>query len=500
MSKRFVTIWFCHLKADWFCRQHPSFLHTPFVLASPDHGRMLVTAANEEAQKLGIDTGIAVADARAIFPGLQVFDDNQKFSVRLLNSFANYCIRFTPVVAIDPPNGLILDVTGCPHLWGGEISYINEIIKRFKTFGYEVKAAVADTIGAAWAITHFGKNEIIVKTRNQKFALLDLPPVALRLEEDTLERLYKLGLRRIRDFIAMPSSVLRRRFGNHFIQRLEQALGYEDEIIHPVQLPEPYLERLPCMEPIVTATGIEIALKRLLEMLCQRLQSEQKGVRSACFKCYCVDGKVEKLEIGTNHGSNNRNHLFKLFELSISTIEPALGIDLFTLQASKTEDLSTKQEKLWAGNCDLRNIEFFELIDRVSNKIGAQNIHRYLPAEHYWPERSFKLATSFHEQLNTNWKSDKLRPIQLLSRPERIEVTAPIPDYPPMLFRYKNKLHKIKKADGPERIEREWWIEEGSHRDYYCVEDEEGYRYWLFRSGHYSADKKYEWFIHGFFA
>ena len=85
-------------------------------------------------------------------------------------------------------------------------------------------------------------------------------------------------------------------------------------------------------------------------------------------------------------------------------------------------------------------------------------------------------------------------------KPEPIEVTAPIPDYPPMLFRYKGKLHKIIKADGPERIEQEWWLQEGQHRDYYCVEDEEGCRYWLFRSGHYDAEKTYQWFIHGFFA
>lgn len=69
-----------------------------------------------------------------------------------------------------------------------------------------------------------------------------------------------------------------------------------------------------------------------------------------------------------------------------------------------------------------------------------------------------------------------------------------------MLFRYQGEVHNIKRADGPERIEQEWWIQQGLHRDYYTVEDEAGARFWIFRLGHYKNDNKPEWFIHGYFA
>jgi protein ImuB len=193
------------------------------------------------------------------------------------------------------------------------------------------------------------------------------------------------------------------------------------------------------------------------------------------------------------------DHLFRLFELKISSIEPALGIELFILEATKVEEHVSLQSTIW--NHGLRGLEderISELLDRLSNKIGAAAIHRYLPNEHYWPERSVKAAGSLDEEATTTWKVDRPRPLQLLARPESIEVMAPIPDYPPMNFRYKGKLHTITKADGPERIEQEWWIEEGQHRDYYYVEDEEGCRYWLFRLGHYE-DAKYRWFVHGVF-
>ena len=496
MAKRFVSIWFPNLATDWFTLRQPRLGNTAFVLSAPLHGRMIVTAANALAETQGICRGMGLADARAIIPVLQALDDKPELSDKLLKRIAEWCIRFTPFAAVDLPDGIILDVTGCSHLWGGDEPYVNDIVNRLKCRGYHVRAAIADTAGAAWAVARFGKL-LIINSGQQTNALLSLPPAALRLEAETIERLQKLGLRQIKDFISMPRSALRRRFGNHIISRLNQASGLEEEFIQPVQPIEPYQERLPCLEPIVTATGIEIALQQLLEALCQRLQKEQKGLRIVCFKCYRVDGKVEQVTIGTISPSHSVKHLFKLFEIKLSTIEPDLGIELFVLEAPKVEDHSPAQQKLWEPMLNLNNVKLSELIDRLAGRVGSNAIYRFLPNEHYWPERSFKPASSLQEQKTAEWKLDRPRPTQLLATPENIDVTAPVPDYPPMNFRYKGKLHKIKKADGPERIEQEWWIQEGQHRDYYAVEDEEGCRYWLFRLGHYDED--YQWFIHGFF-
>jgi protein ImuB len=355
------------------------------------------------------------------------------------------------------------------------------------------------------------KQSFVVEPGQHHTALMLLPAAALRLDEETVDRLNKLGLRQVKDFIGMLKSALRRRFVSQFrimnsefripatdiLTRINQSLGYEEEIIIPVHPPAPYEERLPCLEPISTATGIEIALQRLLETICKRLKQEGKGIRTASLKCYRVDGKIESISIGTIRASHHANHLFRLFELKIASIEPALGIELFILEATKVEDHVSLQSAIWKSDHGLKDERISELLDRLSNKIDAKSIRRYMPAEHYWPERSVKAALSLDEEAITTWKVKRPRPLQLLSKPELIQVTAPIPDYPPMNFRYKGKLHTITKADGPERIEQEWWIEEGKHRDYYYVEDEEGCRYWLFRLGHY--DESYEWFVHGMF-
>jgi protein ImuB len=280
--------------------------------------------------------------------------------------------------------------------------------------------------------------------------------------------------------------------------RLEQALGSMPEPLKAVQPVPVYLERLPCLEPIRTATGIEIAMKRLLESLCERFFREGKGMRTGIFKGYRVDGETVQVSIGTNRASRNAAHLFKLFELKIPEIEPALGIELFTLEATLVEDVSETQEALWStANRDQAAIS--ELVDNIAGKVGIQAIHRYLPLEHHWPESSVKEVTSLEEQPETEWRTDRPRPIHLLPEPEPIEVMVVLPDYPPMHFRYKSEVIRIVSADGPERIEQEWWLQNGPPRDYYRVEDESGARYWLFRLGLY-GNRKPQWFLHGFFA
>jgi len=500
MEKRYMSIWFRHLLTDWQANRRPELRKLPFVFVTKERNRIIVTAANAVAEKQGILPGTAAADAKAIVPGLQVIDDIPGKRVKLLNAIGEWCIRFTPIVAVDPPDGLILDISGCPHLWGGEREYLKDIHAKLCNRGYDTRIAIADTIGAAWAVARYGKVTPIIASGAQVEALINLPPAALRLEPHILERLQKLGFYKINKLVNIGRSALRRRFGPHILQRLDQAVGNELEPIIPLQPIAPFEERLPCLEPIRTATGIEIAIQKLLDMLCKRLEQEGKGLRNAVLKCYRIDGKIIQAAIGTNRASRHSGHLFKLFSLKIATIEPALGIELFVMDATKVDDITPEQEALWAEeSCGLEDNELTELLDRLAGKFGSDTIQRYLPQEHYWPERSIKPSLSLSEKAATEWRTNRPRPFRLLSKPQPIDVTVPIPDYPPMQFIYENRLHQVKKADGPERIEREWWLEDGEHRDYYTVEDTAGRRYWIFRLGHYAVNQS-QWFIHGFFS
>lgn len=499
MQRRYLSVWFKYLLPDHLAVSRPELKEFPLVITVQERGRQLVKYCNVPASKAGIRAGMTLADARALVSDIIPEDYQEGGEQLLLKELGEWCIRFSPIVAIDGNDGLLIDLTGCSHLWKGEVPYLRDLLDRLMAKGYQVRGAIADTIGAAWAIARFGKEKAIIPAGEQYRFLLSLPPAALRLESTLVLRLHKLGMYRIENFIDLPRSVLRRRFGEGLLLAMEQALGQTREFINPISIPEPYTERLPCLEPIRTAKGIELAISKLLEGLCLRLHRESMGLRQVLLKCYRVDGRVITVSMGTHKPSHHIGHLQKLLGMRIAHIEPKLGIELFILEASGIEPVELSQQAIWASSSAADELLVTELLDRITLRAGKDAVQRFLPQEHYWPERSVKVAANLDEQPAITWPVGKLRPTHLLACPEPVSVTAPIPDYPPILFIYKGEKHIIKKADGPERIEREWWIEDGEHRDYYTVEDEAGRRYWLFRSGYYHS-RQNQWFLHGFFA
>ncbi|RQO31956.1 nucleotidyltransferase [Taibaiella sp. KBW10] len=497
---RYLAIWFPYLVPDRLARRKPALRKQSFVTSLPERGRLVIQSASAQAVLSGIKPGMILADARAIYPDLITIDHDPKLPERLLTILAEWCLRFTPIAATDLPDGLILDISGCTHLWGGESSYLKEIIKRLSKGGYHVHAAIADTVGAAWALSRYEQNGTIIEKDKQKDALICLPVSALRLPVNISDRLYQLGLTTIGGLLAIPRQGLKKRFGQELLTRIDQALGMLSEPIKPVCPAPVFQERLYCLEPVCTAKAITIGLQQLLASLCSRLVKEKKGLRKAVLTCYRIDNKVQQIEIGTHRAARDTAHLFRLFENKIANIAPGLGIELFVLDAPVTDPLDVQQESLWMDAGMEQNRAITQLLDRIGGRLGPNAIQRYLPAEHHWPERSYMPAATLSERPAIPWPKGLSRPVYVLPRPEPIKVSVPIPDYPPMLFIYNGVVHNIKKADGPERIEREWWIDKGLQRDYYCVEDTTGKRYWLFRSGHYDSAHAPDWFIHGFFA
>ncbi len=348
MEKRYVSLWFPYLLTDWYALRRPAIKDKPVVVVAAQKNRRQVTFLNPMAEAAGIRKGMPEADAKAMAPGLELIDEPPGKAVRLLRNLGEWCIRYSPLVGVDGSDGLVIDATGCAHLWGGEHGYYTEIVNRLRGKGYQVRAAMAGTMGTAVAVARYARTGPIIVNGQEAAAIRLLPPAALRPEAEVLERLHKLGLTAIGSFMSLPRSVLRRRFGETLLVHLARALGQEEEYLQPIIVPEPYTERLPCLEPVRTAEGIGIAISRLLEPLCTRLQQEGMGLRSATLKGYRVDGKLVEATIGTSRPSFHTGHLYKLFHLKIAGIAPGLGIELFTLEAGKVEAMALQQDSFWA--------------------------------------------------------------------------------------------------------------------------------------------------------
>lgn len=480
-------------------------------------------AADPRALACGIAPGQGVADAQALMPDLLVLQADPAGDLAALHRLAEWATRFSPLVAPDPSDGLMLDITGCAHLWGGprdgEEKLLADALRRLCSHGFDVAGAIAGTIGGAWAASRFSQSKAgtIIPTGAVSGALAGLPVQALRIDAATADGLQRLGLRKIGDLYPMKCAGLAQRFGTALITRLDQALGCAAETLSPLLPPPEHRIGLGFAEPISAPDSIRRVSEILVERLVRELAEHQRGARALKLSAYRIDGVVSAIAIGTARASAEPRHLFHLIAEKLERIDPGPGIEFMSLAAERTEVVTALQ----SGMIDLDEAaisaaDLAPLMDRLANRLGAERLGRPVPVESHVPERAVKLVAPLAEQKGEpkkkteskiGWANLPPRPTRLLPNPEPIEVMAPVPDDPPINFHWRRITHRVVWAEGPERVTPEWWHpatddpqESLETRDYYRVQDETGGRYWLYRAGLYQSGKQPRWYLHGVFA
>ena len=449
---------------------------------------------------------MGLADARALEPALAIDEADFIADTAALTKLAQWCDRFSPWTAPCGTDGIFLDVTGCAHLFGDEAGLAAQAVDRLARQGVECRAAIADTPGTAWAVSRFGSSVTVTVSQGMaRQALAMLPVEALRFEPDIIALLLRLGIQRIGELYPIPRAALAARFGDVVALRLDQALGLAAEPLSPLPPVPRRWSRRSFAEPIATAEAIAAATQELLQQLCRRLGEEGAGARQLTLALYRIDGRVERAAIGTAFPSRDPRHLGRLFEERLPQIDPGLGIEDMVLTATRADKLEQAQRDL-DGNAGADSADLAALIDRLAARLGPRALARPVLRESHIPERAVRFVAPLAEmKAPAAWDPARPRPIRLLTRPEEIIVTALVPDDPPSLFTWRRQTHRVRQADGPERIADEWWRatamqEEAVPRDYYRIEDEDGRRFWVYRAGLYQPHKPIRWFLHGFFA
>ncbi|MFQ5954063.1 MAG: DNA polymerase Y family protein [Kiloniellales bacterium] len=481
-------------------------------------GRLTVAAVTAAAERAGIAPGMALADARALLPALNVVPADPAGDAKALAGLADWCGRYTPWTAVDGvgqgggAGGLVLEVAGSAHLFGGEAGLLADLVACLHGLGFAATAAVADTAGAAWAAARFlagPRGSIIVEPGQARALIGPLPVLALRLDPVLAAGLIRLGLARVEDLYGLPRAALAARFGPEPGRRLDQMLGGLDEPISP-RLPAPELiERLAFPEPIAHADDIARGARRLLERLCAGLEARGRGARRLELTLYRVDGTLERACVGTARAAREAGHLGRLFAEHLGRLDPGFGVEAMTLAAPRTEPLGATQLALPGVETRHEPAAAPEalaaLIDRLGNRLGPGSLRRLAPYDSHIPERAVHAVPALAPRAPGRWEDLPARPLRLLPRPEAIEAVAPVPDHPPVMFRWRRVPHRVRAARGPERIAPEWWREPGRAaartRDYFQVEDTDGGRFWLYREGLYGASSTQpRWYLHGVFA
>lgn len=490
-----------------------------------------------------------------MYPQLAAIDADETADAHLLDRIADWCDRYTPLVGLDPPDGLFLDISGCAHLFGGEDYLRRDLIRRLAAQGVHARAAIADTPGWAWAVARYGVSASVdglatnsvhsreggnpdscgktlmhdsgwgrAEDRDAQLifsALAPLPIAALRIDPDIAAPLAQAGLKTIGDVIEMPRAPLAARFGQAFVRRIDQALGRVDEPITP-RLPVPsFLAEQRFAEPVGREEDVLGTILHLAQELGRAMERHGKGARRLQVALFRTDGKVARIDIGTSEPLRDPLRIRRLFLDRLAVLgdeaDPGFGFDVIRLSVLSVESFDAVQTGLvqtgLAGGDPEREIA--HLIDRLMARFGSERVQRLIPQDTHIPEFA-SLAVPAHRQhtqgtppgiaQDSLYQDSQIpaRPVRLFERPEPIEATAQVPDGPPVQFRWRRVTHDVAQAEGPERIAMQWWRDENGGtlaRDYFRIETRQGARVWLYREGIYAAGQTPpRWFLHGIFA
>ncbi|MDA0923379.1 MAG: DNA polymerase Y family protein [Proteobacteria bacterium] len=552
--RRILSLWFPRLAAEDVLRAAPGLSEAPLAVVGELGNLRQITSLSLAASARGLSRGQALAEALTLCPDLVTRPADPDRAAQLLAALRRWAGRFSPWVAEEGDDALLIDLTGCAHLFGGEAALFAQIHDDCADLGFSLCAAIADTPGAAWALARYAggggtapprsgdaidQEARATRSRAQKRhwvkggaapqrqgapqggvarisppgglrqSLASLPIAALRVPPATAEGLARLGLRRIGDLWGMPRAGLARRFGQDLVRRLDQALGVEPEPISPAGAPLHFAARLSLPEPIGLEADILAGLDRLLPVLCDKLRARGRGAQRLRLEMIRAEGGAERIEIGLARPTDRPDSLRALFALKLGGVAAGFGFDVLRLVATVSEPLhSTEHKGGWAVAAEAQlkaqsarapGQALDDLIARIGARVGLDRITREHPADSHIPEKTTTTQAAAYSHPATDWPAtDRPRPLTLF-RPE--PVTAADTPEPPPQFRWRGRNFEVSAAHGPERIAPEWWLDDpqwrSGVRDYWRVTTAQGPRIWLFYA--HGASMSGGWFAQGDF-
>jgi protein ImuB len=508
--RRILALWLPRLPTDRLQRRaQPSGDKKPLVLTAKVDNALRLSAVDARAAKLGLSAGMALADARAMIPALDVIAADEAADRKLLERIADWCERFSPLVALDPPHGLFFDVTGATHLFGGERVMLESVRRAIAAQGFSICLALAGTASAARALAFYANGTIVEQGLDAQ-SVAPLPVAGLMVDQTIVHGLRRAGLKIIGDVAGRARHELAARFGGAFVTQLDRTLGREDEPISPRHpLPDCMAERR-FAEPVVTDDVVADTIHALAESIAGLLEKRGEGARQLEAAFFRADGQMRRIAIAMARPTRDPAVAARLFHEKLDALanplDPGFGFDLIRLSAVTTEPLNPQATSFDSRENEKKDIDF--LIDRLSARFGATRVLRFQPQDTHIPEAA-SVALPAQSCAAAAWTPLRVaaeaprRPLRLFTKPEPVEVMAEVPDGPPLRFRWRRVQHAVAFAEGPERIAMEWWRTQASMptRDYFRIEDDQGRRFWLYRDGLYDRETSApRWFMHGVFA
>lgn len=543
--RRVLSLWFPRLAVERVLRARRDVMPGPFAVVGMRDQAQVLISLNPQAEAAGLRLGQPLRDATAICAHLLTAAEHAPGDRAFLAALRRWAGKFSPWVAEEPPDALVIDLTGCAHLFGGEEGVLAQMAEDCADLGLTVRAAVADTRGAAWALARYsgavaqtdrngdaiqqearatrsravtrragaaalpltGPLGVIAPPGTMRQALAGLPLPALRLRPKVVTSLGHLGLRRVEDIAGLPRAALARRFGADTLTRLDQAFGQVSEPVSPARAPLHFAVRISFPEPIGLVEDVAAGIDRLLPVLCAKLKAKGRGVRLLRIEAQRADGTADWADIGLARATDEADRLRPLIAMKIAGFDAGFGFDRLRLEALETELVHQIQHRghLDAAAAAMARVKdgprFDDLVAKLGTRLGQEAVVRLHPADSHIPEKTFSVLTAaWSAPASGEWPEPRApRPV-VIFRPEPVQ--APDDRSPPARFRWRRRDFALRVAVGPERLLPEWWWDDpnwrSGPRDYWRIEAESGDRLWLFYA--HGGEASGGWFCQGLFA
>jgi protein ImuB len=446
-----------------------------------------------------VRVGQSLADAKALLPRARYLAADPATDRVALRALALEAQRFTPLVGLEDaaePESILCDIAGCPHLWGGEQPFFQTICDYWQSRGYAVRLTLADTLGAAWAVAHYGPAKSLVPSGREGAVLSNLPLPALRLPAATVSRLVVMGLHHIRDVQKMPRDTLPSRFGPELLQRLDQALGQKPEAFVAERLREPLIVSRAWEEPLTDQFVVASVNRELIRELLAEAARQCAALHELRGE-FQTETTTLAVELQLVEPSLDEQHWRELIALRMERQPWPGGILRITWTALRLGVLLRLQGKLFDEETSDEARSLSAVIDRLTSRLGSGAVLRVEVRPDPQPEHAVALVPwHSHSADDTPFIAEQWRnrPMRLLPSPERIEAMSVVPDGPPLRMTWQGRSHRVARHCGPERIETGWWRTDDARRDYYRVQWDDAAEAWVFRDR-----RSGDWYLHGFF-
>lgn len=495
------------------------------------NGTDLVVQACEHARHAGVRAGMTLAHARSLLIGITALVEphQPESDTEALRALARWAIRWAPLSAPDPPDGLLLDITGCAHLYRGEGPLAAAVAASLSRLGFAGRVGVAPTSVCARAAARYGATPImLVGDEHREPAmqgddtlardraatdgsiqafLAPLPIAALGLDGATDDILEALGMECIGQLFDLPRAELASRFGDGILRRLDQAIGAVPDPIDPIRPVEPLEEVTIFDGPVVSPEAIEVTVRDLLHRLLQKLNRIRRSVGELHWELKHTGSARSIQTLRLSHPSREAGHLWSLLRPRLERLHLGHGVEEVRLRAAHAPPTPSGQLELWPDARSACGAEgeaaWGRLLDHLRDRMGSESVNVVSPLETYVPEQAFVFRPWEGAVGRPSRKTKEVprvhaaaRPTRLLSRPEPARVVTLSPDGPLIRLQWRGGGGAVRCCLGPERLALPWWTESPETadmlRDYYTVQDEQGCWLWVFRDTASGA-----WFVHG---